>query len=252
MRKHWVSFLLLFILVDVVVFLPRPAIAQSSQEYLEISKVEYPTTYTIMPGSLFTIWVTLSWSLLAPRAHFLWVIIRQSASGHTQGDNMFEYKVVPQAFDGKPHSERIQLLKIQAPDQEGVWKLFAQAMIVDQSRSFEFAVSDTAPFSVPIGNPSSTQIITPTTASAVSISTTQQTTTSVVSMETFTAFTTFTTYTTYSATLELPFYTDPNVLVGIVALAIVVAIAATVLMKRRRKSAQTQLDKYVSPHCVVG
>jgi hypothetical protein len=149
MKKGFAWFLLVLVFVALVV-LSKPVMADTYQNFVEVTKVRYPTAYTIMPNTNFTLWVTVSWSVGPADVGFLKVLIKTDP--WVQSGIEKEYLIGKRELDGKSHSETIQLANLlQAPNREGIWPLYAQAQI---NNSTLVLVSDPVLFSVPIGNSS--------------------------------------------------------------------------------------------------
>jgi hypothetical protein len=149
MKRGFAWFFLVLVFVALVV-LSKPVTADTYQNFVEVTEVRYPTAYTIMPNTNFTVWVTVSWSISPADVGFLKVLIKtdpwvQSGIGK-------EYLIGKNELDGKSHSKTIQLPNLlQAPNREGIWPLYAQAQI---NITTLVLASDPVLFSVPIGNSS--------------------------------------------------------------------------------------------------
>ena len=150
MKRGFAGFLLILVFIALIV-LSNPVTAETYQNSVEVTEVRYPTAYTIMPNTNFTLWVTVSWSVSPADVGFLKVLIKtdpwvQSGIGEK------EYLIGKKELDGKSHSRTIQLPNLlQAPNREGIWPLYAQAQI---NITTLVLASDPVLFSVPIGNSS--------------------------------------------------------------------------------------------------
>lgn len=149
MKRGFAGFLLILVFIALVV-LSKPVTAETYQNSVEVTEVRYPTAYTIMPNTNFTVWVTVSWSVSPADVGFLKVLIKTDP--WVQSGIAKEYLIGKKELDGKSHSRTIQLPNLlQAPNREGIWPLYAQAQI---NITTLVLVSDPVLFSVPIGNSS--------------------------------------------------------------------------------------------------
>jgi len=160
-KRDFACFLLILVSVGLVV-LSKPVMAEN---FIEVTEVHGPTTGKIMPGKNFTVRVTVTWSVdeatqtvYLPTGGSIWVTISDSTSYKNRKYGMARiYHVDKTVFDGYKYSHIFELLNdVEAPDQQGIWPLYAQAAILTDSNQ-AVAVSDFVPFSVQIGN--STQTI---------------------------------------------------------------------------------------------
>jgi hypothetical protein len=149
MKREFAWFFLVLVLATLVV-LSKPVVADTYQSFVEVTEVRYPTAYTIMPNTNFTVWVTVSWSVSPADVGFLKVLIKTDP--WAQSDIAKEYLIGEKELDGGSHSRTIQLPNLlQAPNREGIWPLYAQAQI---NITTLVLASDPVLFSVPIGNSS--------------------------------------------------------------------------------------------------
>jgi hypothetical protein len=149
MKRGFAGFLLILVFIALVV-LSKSVTAETYQNSVEVTEVRYPTAYTIMPNTNFTVWVTVSWSVSPADVGFLKVLIKTDP--WVQSGIAKEYLIGKKELDGKSHSRTIQLPNLlQAPNREGIWPLYAQAQI---NITTLVLASDPVLFSVSIGNSS--------------------------------------------------------------------------------------------------